>query len=55
MKIIHKEGYTAEELKGFVNVIHTNIYQSCKTLLQAGADLGIDIKDQVGNKISVDR
>jgi len=46
MKIIHKEGFTTEELKGFVNVIHTNVYQSCKTLLQAGADLGLDVKDE---------
>lgn len=46
MKIIHKDGYTNDELKGFVNVIHTNVYQSCKTLLQAGADLGLDVADQ---------
>lgn len=41
MKIIHKEGWTEDELKGFTGVIHTNVYGSVKTMLAAMEDLGI--------------
>lgn len=41
MKIIHVSGYTNDELKGFVSVIHTNVYQSIKSMLGAMRDLNI--------------
>eukprot|EP01126_Amoeba_proteus_P037636 TRINITY_DN3894_c0_g2_i2.p1 TRINITY_DN3894_c0_g2~~TRINITY_DN3894_c0_g2_i2.p1 ORF type:complete len:355 (-),score=47.74 TRINITY_DN3894_c0_g2_i2:76-1140(-) len=45
MKIIHKNGFTVDELTDFANTIHNNVYHSCHTLLQAGKDLGISLKD----------
>lgn len=35
MKILHLNGFTAEEKALFITAIHTNVYQSMRTMIQA--------------------
>lgn len=53
MKIIHNDGFSEDEVDEFVPVIHTNIYQSCKSIIQASEDLGVPIKDKVRREVFV--
>eukprot|EP01126_Amoeba_proteus_P036097 TRINITY_DN3665_c0_g1_i19.p1 TRINITY_DN3665_c0_g1~~TRINITY_DN3665_c0_g1_i19.p1 ORF type:complete len:159 (+),score=22.59 TRINITY_DN3665_c0_g1_i19:98-574(+) len=43
MKIIHKNGFSEEELLSFSNVIHSNIYQAIRTMIQALDDLNVQV------------
>eukprot|EP01126_Amoeba_proteus_P037634 TRINITY_DN3894_c0_g1_i1.p1 TRINITY_DN3894_c0_g1~~TRINITY_DN3894_c0_g1_i1.p1 ORF type:complete len:355 (-),score=47.76 TRINITY_DN3894_c0_g1_i1:326-1390(-) len=45
MKIIHKNGFTVDELTEFANTVHHNVYHCCHTLIQASKDLGIPLSD----------
>eukprot|EP00002_Diphylleia_rotans_P036018 TRINITY_DN78_c0_g1_i1.p1 TRINITY_DN78_c0_g1~~TRINITY_DN78_c0_g1_i1.p1 ORF type:complete len:352 (-),score=102.98 TRINITY_DN78_c0_g1_i1:352-1407(-) len=44
MKIIHQEGYTAEERASFKEVIHSNTIQSMKSLISNAEKLGVKIE-----------
>jgi len=43
MKVINKEGYTNAELKDYVSIIHSNVFQSMKNLFGAFDKLGVEI------------
>jgi len=55
MQIIHKGGYTKEDRMQFIEVIHVNIVQSTKVLLNACKKLSIPLDsghEEIGERIS---
>ncbi len=47
MKIIHKEGFTAEERASYKSIIYSNVVIAMRTLINAAHDLGIAIHAKV--------
>jgi guanine nucleotide-binding protein G(i) subunit alpha len=45
MKILHQNGYTETERKGFMSIIHTNCQQNMKDLLKAMERLGVQLPE----------
>jgi len=44
MKIIHLNGFSAEEKALFITAIHTNVYQSMRNMVQAAQRMGIEVR-----------
>jgi len=44
MKIIHLNGFSAEEKALFITAIHTNVYQSMRAMVQAAQRLSIEVR-----------
>ncbi|XP_055350863.1 guanine nucleotide-binding protein G(q) subunit alpha-like [Paramacrobiotus metropolitanus] len=51
MRIIHGQGYSAEDRRGFIRLIYQNIFLSMQTMIKAMETLGINfrIPDNAGN------
>eukprot|EP01128_Nolandella_sp_AFSM9_P002354 TRINITY_DN1271_c0_g1_i1.p1 TRINITY_DN1271_c0_g1~~TRINITY_DN1271_c0_g1_i1.p1 ORF type:complete len:356 (+),score=107.12 TRINITY_DN1271_c0_g1_i1:105-1172(+) len=49
MKILHLAGFSSEEKNLFVSAIHTNIYQSMRSLTQAAERYGFDVEPEIGD------
>jgi len=52
MKIIHKEGFDEEERLSYKSVIFNNTFGAMKTMIQACAELNINIKSKANRKIA---
>jgi len=44
MKIIHLNGFTAEEKSLFITAIHANVYQSMRALIQAASRMQLEVQ-----------
>jgi hypothetical protein len=52
MKIIHLNGFTDDEKKGFKEIIHSNVITSMKALLEAAQHFKYEISEK--NKVFTD-
>jgi hypothetical protein len=49
MKIIHKDGFPAEERNSYKSIIYNNVVSAMRVLVNAANDLGIAITRKVDN------